>query len=154
MFLISLVALALIGFLLVRFVLIPLASPMPSNLGLTATGELHPCPSTPNCVSSTATDELHAIAPFRYAEGEDTAVAQTRLLNLIQTMSGATIHTNQPGYLHVIFRTPFMGFYDDAEFLFDETNQQIHLRSAARLGQGDLGNNRARLETIRTQYNP
>ena len=45
-----------------------------------------------------------------------------------------------------------MGFVDDVEFALDEAASAIHLRSASRLGIRDLGVNRARIETIRTQF--
>jgi uncharacterized protein (DUF1499 family) len=41
---------------------------------------------------------------------------------------------------------------DDVEFTFDETAGLIHFRSAARLGYGDMGMNRARMEAIQTAY--
>jgi uncharacterized protein (DUF1499 family) len=42
-----------------------------------------------------------------------------------------------------------MGFVDDLEFYFPREESVIHLRSAARLGESDLGVNRRRLEQIR-----
>jgi uncharacterized protein (DUF1499 family) len=46
-----------------------------------------------------------------------------------------------------------MGFVDDVEFYLDETSQVIHVRSASRLGQSDLGVNRQRIEAIRNKFN-
>jgi uncharacterized protein (DUF1499 family) len=42
-----------------------------------------------------------------------------------------------------------MGFVDDGEFYFPTEQNLIHMRSAARLGESDLGVNRRRLEQIR-----
>jgi uncharacterized protein (DUF1499 family) len=56
-----------------------------------------------------------------------------------------------PDYLHVEFRT-FLGFVDDGEFYIDETQKIIHLRSASRVGYWDLGANRRRMESIRTEF--
>ncbi|MEP0959532.1 DUF1499 domain-containing protein [Microcoleus sp. FACHB-1515] len=45
-----------------------------------------------------------------------------------------------------------MGFVDDVEFYLDEAAGVIYVRSASRLGQSDLGVNRKRVETIRSQF--
>jgi uncharacterized protein (DUF1499 family) len=44
-----------------------------------------------------------------------------------------------------------MGFVDDVEFLIEPNTQVIHVRSASRLGQSDLGVNRQRIEMIRAK---
>ena len=124
-------------------------SPVPINLGV-ANGRLAPCPESPNCVSTYATDAEHGIEAIVYA-GE-TAVAQKKLLTLIQAMPHSTLITNQPGYIHAEFRSPTMGFIDDVEFYFDEEAGLIHFRSASRLGHGDMGVNRKRMEEIRNAY--
>jgi len=46
-----------------------------------------------------------------------------------------------------------MGFVDDVEFLIAPTAKVIHVRSASRLGESDLGVNRKRIETIRAKLN-
>jgi uncharacterized protein (DUF1499 family) len=40
-------------------------------------------------------------------------------------------------------------FIDDVEFYFDEATGFIEFRSASRLGYGDAGANRQRMETFR-----
>lgn len=142
---------AFIGVSLVLFrLMIPQLSPMPENLGLTDEGKLAGCPHSPNCVSTSATTAEQTIAPLTYSE--DTAVAQDRLVRLIQEMPSATIQTNEPGYIHAVFATPIMGYRDDAEFYFDEEAGEIQLRSAARLGYSDMGVNRDRIERIRAAF--
>ena len=42
---------------------------------------------------------------------------------------------------------------DDVEFLLDKNANVIHVRSASRLGESDLGVNRTRIETIRAKFN-
>ena len=42
-----------------------------------------------------------------------------------------------------------MGFVDDVEFTYDDKDGVIQLRSASRLGRGDFGVNRRRIEAIR-----
>ena len=46
-----------------------------------------------------------------------------------------------------------MGFVDDVEFYFDDMSKTVHIRSASRLGKGDLNVNRKRMESIREQLN-
>ncbi|HJT19346.1 MAG TPA: DUF1499 domain-containing protein [Nitrospira sp.] len=41
-------------------------------------------------------------------------------------------------------------FVDDVEFLFEEDTKTVHFRSASRIGYGDFGVNRRRMEEIRS----
>jgi len=126
------------------------AGKRPSRLGVTA-GQLQPCPSSPNCVSSqvSAADLQHAIAPLIFTGEADRAFA--KLTDLVRNSERATIVTAELGYLYAEFATPLMGFVDDVEFLLDPATSQIQVRSASRLGESDLGLNRQRIETLRGQ---
>ena len=110
---------------------------------------LSPCPSSPNCVSSQSDEEKHKIDPIRFTcpSGE----AMDRLKKIVQMMKRTTLVRESPDYLHVEFRT-FLGFVDDGEFYIDGTQKVIHLRSASRVGYWDLGANRRRMESIRTEF--
>lgn len=147
-FLIPFILIPLTAFLAARWA-VAWVSREPDNLGVT-NGRLAPCPDSPNCVSTFATDELHGIEPMAYA-GE-TAVAQTALLTTLNNLPRITVITNEPAYIHAEARSALWGFVDDLEFTFDETAGLIHFRSASRLGYGDMGVNRARMETIRVAY--
>ncbi len=57
----------------------------------------------------------------------------------------------EDGYLHYEFTSLLLRFVDDVEFLFDEGSKAIHFRSASRVGYGDFGVNRRRVEDIRSQ---
>ncbi|MFZ4662782.1 MAG: DUF1499 domain-containing protein [Caldilineaceae bacterium] len=111
-----------------------------------------PCPDSPNCVSTQAppTDKLHAIAPIAYTGDRD--AAHQRLLAVIQAMPRATVITTEPEYIYAEFRSRLMSFVDDVEFYLDDAAKQIHFRSASRLGRGDLGVNRQRMEEIRRRF--
>ncbi|MEZ4726384.1 MAG: DUF1499 domain-containing protein [Caldilineaceae bacterium] len=111
-----------------------------------------PCPASPNCVSTQApaADQTHAIAPITYT-GSLTDTHQ-HLLSIIQTLPRTTLITVEPNYIHAEFRSRLFRFVDDVEFYFDDTQRLIHFRSASRLGQGDLGVNRKRMEEIRRQF--
>jgi len=144
----ALTIVGLLAFWVVRWLVVR-ASPLPENVGV-VNGRLAPCPDSPNCVSTFATDEEHSIAPIPY-EGE-TAVAQAAILSVLQAMPRFTIIANDPGYIHAEARSLTWHFIDDVEFYFDETAGLIHFRSASRLGYGDAGVNRTRMEEIRAAY--
>ena len=129
--------------------LVERASPMPDNLGV-ENGRLQPCPDSPNCVSTQATDDGHSIPPIRYV-GE-TAVAHQRLLSILQADAQFTIISQTPIYIHAEAQTAVWRFIDDVEFFFDKADSLIHFRSASRLGYGDGGTNRQRMEAIRTAF--
>lgn len=127
--------------------LIGCAGERPNNLGARE-GLFVPCPSSPNCVSSQASDERQRIAPLTFNCDPDEAFA--RLKRVLSGRSDTTIVDDLPEYLRVELRT--MLFVDDGEFLLDRPNKVIHVRSASRLGYSDLGKNRSRLEDIRRQF--
>jgi uncharacterized protein (DUF1499 family) len=129
---------------------------MPGDLGV-RDGRLKPPSTTPNSVSSQA--PLHdgkgaryaAIEPLRYPAAGPQAGAQalTRIGQIVLKMPGARIMTSAPDYLYVQFTTPWLRFVDDAEFFVAPEGGVIHVRSASRIGHGDFGANRARIEQIR-----
>ena len=122
----------------------------PGNLGVTQ-GRLAPPKRTPNCVSSQAdpADAGHYIAPIPFKGGAVEAMAAAR--RAVESMQEATVIRHEGNYLYAEFRTKFMRFVDDVEFIFDEKAGLIHVRSAARLGRRDFGVNRARVEAIRSR---
>ena len=125
----------------------------PANLGLRE-GKLKPPSKTPNSVSSQAAlwpdhpQRLRAaIAPLAL-RGDGPATID-RLARLIEAMPGARIVERRPDYLYAQFTTRLMRFVDDVEFWFDPAAGVIQVRSASRVGHGDRGVNRARVEAIR-----
>jgi uncharacterized protein (DUF1499 family) len=126
------------------------AGKRPTNIGVHS-GQLAPCPSTPNCVNSQSQDAQNWIEPLNY--DSTPAEAMTNLKTVIQNMERTNIITETENYLYAEFTTKLMGFVDDVEFLIAPTAQVIHVRSASRLGESDLGVNRKRIETIRAKLN-
>jgi len=108
-------------------------------------GILIDCPSSPNCVSSRATDDKHGIAAIADTDGLRWPTLADKLSNMV----GAKLVANQDDYIWVEFTTPIMGFVDDVEFLNDPESGQISIRSASRVGYSDMGANRKRIEVIR-----
>jgi uncharacterized protein (DUF1499 family) len=79
----------------------------------------------------------------------DGAQTMERLRSLVEATPGAQVMKAGPDYLYVQYTTKWLRFVDDAEFWFDPVAQRIQVRSASRLGEGDLGVNRARIEALR-----
>ncbi|MGL4611706.1 MAG: DUF1499 domain-containing protein [Trueperaceae bacterium] len=121
--------------------------PIPTNLGV-EDGQLASCPDQPNCVSTQApsSDAEHYMAALPYTS--DASFTMTEILRVVAAMPRVTIITQEANYLHVEFRSLTMGFVDDAEFYIDDVNKLVHFRSAARLGQSDMGVNRKRMTEI------
>lgn len=132
-----------------------LTAKQPATVGL-ANGMLQRCDlSKSNCVCSQYFDSErnlgpHYVQPFRY-EG-DPADAMTRVLAVLLRSPQAEIRVNRPDYIHAEFTTEMLGFVDDVEFLLSAAEQQIHVRSASRLGLTDFGVNRARVKALREAF--
>ena len=112
---------------------------------------LAPCPASPNCVSTVASpeDSRHAIAPYLYrtSRAEAKEVLKTTVAGLPRTK----LIEEDDTYLHYECTSLFLRFVDDVEFVFDDEAKLIHFRSASRIGYGDLGVNRRRMEDIRSR---
>jgi len=128
----------------------------PDDLGV-RNGRLKPPSMTGNSVSSQAglwpghpQREAARIEPLALA-GDDGPATMQRLRDTVAAMPGARIVRFDGDYLRAEFTTPIMKFADDAEFWLDRDAGVVQVRSASRLGQGDLGANRKRVETIRAR---
>ena len=119
---------------------------IPDGLGADR-GLLAPCPDKPNCVSSFATDEGHRIDALAI-EGSGEATWRNLQL-LLESAPRVEIVTSSPAYMHAVYTTPIMRYRDDVEFLLRTDQIEIAVRSASRVGYGDMGVNRNRIEAIR-----
>lgn len=110
------------------------------------------CPSSPNCVSSVAAadDATHHIAPLSFSGSEEAARARARAI--VEAMPRTAVLADQPGYLHATFTSKVWRFVDDVELWFDASTGVVHVRSASRVGHGDMGVNRERVEAIRAAW--
>ncbi len=117
------------------------------ELGVINDGKLSPCPVTPNCVSSDATDDAHSIQPLVLKSNSE--AAWQALSTYLKTDSSYTIIRQGSDYLRAEARTPLFRFVDDVEFHLRAQQGQIAMRSASRFGYSDLGTNRRRLEGVR-----
>ncbi|MFA6051051.1 MAG: DUF1499 domain-containing protein [Methylobacter sp.] len=111
--------------------------------------KLAPCPNSPNCVSSQATDAGHFIKPFKIIGNieEAWAVLKKALTSQSRTViTGETADTLHAEATSLVFR-----FVDDIDAILDVDTGLIHIRSASRTGYGDFGVNRRRVETLCSQ---
>jgi uncharacterized protein (DUF1499 family) len=67
-------------------------------------------------------------------------------------MPGAQLIEVRHDYLYAEFTSRLLGFVDDVEFWSPPDEKIIHVRSASRLGSGDMGVNRKRVEAIRARF--
>jgi len=120
-------------------------------------GRLKPPSRTPNSVSSQA--QLYpdhpqkayaAIAPLSFKG--DPAKAMTTLAQVLAARPDCELKQQTPDYLYATCRTQLLRFTDDLEFALDAPAGVIQLRSSSRLGHGDRGVNRARMEAIRARF--
>jgi uncharacterized protein (DUF1499 family) len=135
-----------------------LAGAPPQDLGVRE-GRLAAPSSSPNSVNSQSRlwpghprrDSAH-IEPLAVPAGEDPAAAFARLAAMVAAVPGARVVEQSAGYLRAEFTTRWLRFVDDAEFLLDAGAGVIHVRSASRLGESDLGTNRERVEALRRAF--
>ncbi|MGZ5620677.1 MAG: DUF1499 domain-containing protein [Methylobacter sp.] len=120
-----------------------------STVSQAAEKQLPACPSSPNCVSSQATDTDHFIAPFKIIGnvGEAWIALKKALISQSRTVitseTGDTLHAEATS---LVFR-----FVDDIDAILDAEAKLIQIRSASRTGYGDFGVNRKRVEKLRSQ---
>lgn len=119
-------------------------APMPPG------GTLRPCPPTPNCVSTEAADRRHAMEPLPFAATPEEARARARAALLAEPR--VTLVEERPGYLRAEARSRLFRFVDDVEVLVDSAARVVRFRSASRVGRGDLGVNRARMERFGARF--
>lgn len=122
---------------------------VPDTLGLKE-GKLAECSSKPNCVSSMTKDKSHFIEPFVYSG--DFNRAKTAIVEIIKSQGRTEIISETDNYIHAVFKSKLFRFADDVEFLIDDKNKIIHVRSASRVGYSDMGVNRKRIESLRLLF--
>lgn len=108
---------------------------------------LAPCPKSPNCVSSDASDEAHRVPPYRLKASA--TEAWHGLQEVVLARERTTLVSVNDDYLHIETRSAIFRFVDDTEFQLRVDEGIIAVRSASRIGYSDLGVNRERVESIR-----
>jgi len=107
---------------------------------------LPPCGSFPNCVNSHSGKGGSAIKPL-FA----TAPQWQAFKKWLATQEDWSIEVEQADFVQAVVKTPLMRFRDDVQLLYNLQTGVIQVRSSSRLGIGDMGTNRKRVESLRTQ---
>ena len=123
----------------------------PSTLGV-KDGKLSSPRKTPNSVVSEGIESTHPAYAAPIAFTGDPKAALAKLVAVLQAQDRVTIITVDERYLHAECRSKTLGYADDFEARVDVDASVIHVRSASRLGYGDKGFNRTRVEMIRAQF--
>jgi uncharacterized protein (DUF1499 family) len=118
----------------------------PADVGVHA-GALRPCPSTPNCVSSDAGDPPHHVAAFELLV--PAADAWPAAVRAVEGVPRTVVVARTDEFLHAECTSRIFRFVDDLELHLRSAEGVIAVRSASRLGRGDMGVNRARVESLR-----
>ena len=114
--------------------------------------KLTKCPDTPNCLCSEyKVDVDHYVEPLGISEQKAPEVL-SRLKTVILRMGGS-INVEKADYLAATFTSSIFRFVDDLEIRVDPDKNQVQLRSASRVGRGDGGVNRKRIERLKSLYN-
>lgn len=130
-------------------IVLSMLSRIPSEVGLVE-GRLRECSSKPNCVCSARADRDSFVEPLAVHGNPDAAFRS--LQEFLKQQSQVTIEKVEVDYIHSVFKTPLLRFCDDVEFHLDREAGVIQIRSAARIGYSDLGQNRDRVEWIREHW--
>ena len=111
-------------------------------------GQFAACPNKPNCVNSQAEDG-HSVEP--YLPTVSLEKTWEALLETIKTYKDEEVEVivSTENYIYAEFRTRRLKFVDDVEFYLNSEKNRIEIRSASRLGYGDMGANRKRVENVR-----
>ena len=105
--------------------------------------KLAPCASDLNCVCTEyAPGEASHFSPLRFSNANSNLIPA--LQDIIEDMGGSVQSTGE-GYIAATFESAIFGFVDDFEVRIDDASDLVHVRSASRVGRGDLGANRKRV---------
>lgn len=139
------------------------AAPRPTeSLGLGGGDRyLKPCPSTPNCITTSGDAyDSHFVPPWMY-DPVSMAEAITQLKTILNDFSEQKVtiledrktssDVGEGHYIATEFETPTFGFVDDVEFFFVPDGKSVEYRSASRIGRDDLKANRKRIKALRVQ---
>jgi uncharacterized protein (DUF1499 family) len=125
------------------------AGTRPAGLGV-HDGRLRPCPPSPNCVCSEDSDKGHGVAGLAFTG--DPAAAFARAGEAALSLPNTKLIGETGDYMHFESTSALMGFVDDLELQLMPGRDEIAVRSASRLGHGDLGVNRKRVEELRATF--
>ncbi len=112
-------------------------------------GWLAACPSSPNCVSSDSRSGTHQVAPLKITGDSDAAWAA--IGRVVGSLPGCSVARRTELDLHAECRSRVFRFVDDLDLQRRPHSGVVAVRSASRVGYGDLGVNRRRVEQLRAR---
>jgi len=104
-----------------------------------------PCPDTPNCV-------IHSVE-YDMPQSETYSIVIEALKKMDPHQHSANRETFR---VDAVFRIPVFGFKDDVKISVekkDESKSVLHIKSASRVGHGDLGVNSRRVKRFLNHVN-
>ncbi len=115
-------------------------------------GKFYSCPPRHYCVSSQSevNNILNYIKPIKYNSSMEEA--KEKIKHIVSFLKRTKLLNEENNYFHYLFTTALFRFKDDVEFLFDDNEKVIHIRSQSRLGGYDWNTNRKRMEKIRKLF--
>ncbi len=115
--------------------------------GLTAKGQLTPCPAAPHCVSSQATEPGRFVEPLHLRDTEEQTWQS--VIAIVKQQPRTEVVDQQAGYAHAEVVSPWRVYTDDLELLRDLPGPVVNVRSSSRIGYYDFQVNRERVEALR-----
>jgi uncharacterized protein (DUF1499 family) len=119
---------------------------MPANSETRTNHELAPCPDSPNCVSSLASNDAQRVDSMQLAGSPD--AAWQKLRESISSFPRTRLAAFTDHYMRIEFKSRLFGFIDDLELKRSGEDSRLDVRSASRSGTWDLGVNRRRVESL------
>ncbi len=111
-------------------------------------GHLARCPDSPNCICTEyPADASHYQPAIELKPGANQALLSA-LREAIEN-TGGKINLQEGEYLAATYTSPLFHYVDDFELRIDQQNQQLHVRSASRVGHSDFGANLKRVEQFK-----
>lgn len=108
--------------------------------------QLQACISIDNCViSESINGNAATLEPFTFTGNK--ANFLDKLTAVIKSAGGKIIMSND-SYIAATFTSGIFGFVDDVEFRLTNDNQ-LHFRSASRVGRKDFGANKKRIDALK-----
>ena len=114
-------------------------------------GSLSRCPEKPNCVCSEYMSEHHMDIVYSSVIQNGEGELKAKVVSTIEEMHGKVQNTRH-NYIAATFKSSIFGFVDDLEIRIVPGEGIMHIRSASRVGYGDGGINRQRVELFKQLY--